>query len=104
MNEKKNSRGKENSRKPLTLKVRENVLKKKKQHGRDEGRRPNDSSCQGKPNKHRERNETGLWPFEEPKTKKSVFQSEPEVLPCFETNYKFLERYKKPLSFTTTRK
>ena len=35
---------------------------------------------------------------------KSVFQSEPEVLPCFELNYKFLERHKKPLSLVTTRK
>ena len=43
-------------------------------------------------------------PFEEPKTNKSVFQSEPEVLPCFEMNYKFLERHKKPLSLAKTRK
>ena len=35
---------------------------------------------------------------------KSVFQSEPEVLPCFELNYKFLERHEKPLSLVTTRK
>ena len=42
--------------------------------------------------------------FEEPKTNKSVFQSEPEVLPCFELNYKFLERHIKPLSLATTRK
>ena len=42
--------------------------------------------------------------FEEPKTNKSVFQSEPEVLPCFEMNYKFLERHKKPLSLAKTRK
>ena len=35
---------------------------------------------------------------------KSVFQSEPEVLPCFELNYKFLERDAKPLSLVTTRK
>ena len=42
-------------------------------------------------------------PFEELETNKSVFQSEPEVLPCFEMNYKFLERHKKPLSFATTR-
>ena len=34
-------------------------------------------------------------PFEELETNKSVFQSEPEVLPCFEMNYKFLERHKK---------
>ena len=33
--------------------------------------------------------------FQEPKTNKRVFQSEPEVLPCFELNYKFLERHKK---------
>ena len=45
-----------------------------------------------------------LSPFEEPKTNKSVFQSEPELLPCFELNYKFLERHKKPLSLATTRK
>ena len=43
-------------------------------------------------------------PFEEPKTNKSVFQSEPEVLPCFEMNYKFLERHKKTLSLAKTRK
>ena len=43
-------------------------------------------------------------PFEEPKTIESVFQSEPEVLPCFEMNYKFLERHKKPLSLAKTRK
>ena len=42
--------------------------------------------------------------FEEPKTIESVFQSEPEVLPCFEMNYKFLERHKKPLSLAKTRK
>ena len=40
-------------------------------------------------------NQTGLSPFEEPKTNKSVFQSKPQVLPCFEMNYKFLERHKK---------
>ena len=34
-------------------------------------------------------------PFEEPKTNKSGFPSEPEVLPCFEMNYKSLERHKK---------
>ena len=45
-----------------------------------------------------------LSPFQEPKTNKRVFQSEPEVLPCFELNYKFLERHKKPLSLATTRK
>jgi len=28
--------------------------------------------------------------------------SEPEVLPCFELNYRFLERHKKPLSLATT--
>ena len=28
-----------------------------------------------------------LSPFQEPKTNKSVFQSEPEPLPCFELNY-----------------
>ena len=42
--------------------------------------------------------------FQEPKTNKRVFQSEPEVLPCFELIYKFLERHKKPLSLATTRK
>ena len=42
--------------------------------------------------------------FEEPKTSKNVFQSEPEVLPCFELNYKFLERHKILLSLVTTRK
>ena len=35
-----------------------------------------------------------LSPFEEPKTNKSVFQSEPEVVPCFEMNYKLFERHK----------
>ena len=46
-----------------------------------------------------------LSPFEEPKTKqKSVFQSEQEILPCFQLNYKFLERHIKPLSLATTRK
>ena len=45
-----------------------------------------------------------LSPFQEPKTNKTVFQSEPEPLPCFELNYKFLERHKKPLSLTTTKK
>ena len=46
-----------------------------------------------------------LSPFEEIKKNKSVFiLSEPEVLPCFELNYKFLERHKKPLSLATTRK
>jgi len=43
-------------------------------------------------------------PFQEQKTNKRVFQSEPEVLPCFELNYKFLEKHKKPLSLATTRK
>ena len=42
--------------------------------------------------------------FDEPKTNKSVFQSEPEILQCFELNYKFLERHKKLLSLVTTRK
>ena len=42
--------------------------------------------------------------FEEPKTNKSVFQSKPEHLPCFEPNYKFLERHKNPLSLETKRK
>ena len=42
--------------------------------------------------------------FEEPKTNISVFQSERGVLPCFELNCKFLERHKKSLSLTTTRK
>ena len=45
-----------------------------------------------------------LPPFEDPKTSKSFFQSDLEVLPCFELNYKFLERHKKPLSLATTRK
>ena len=45
-----------------------------------------------------------LSPFQEPKTNKHVFQSEPEVLPCFELNYKFLERHKKPLLLATMRK
>ena len=45
-----------------------------------------------------------MSPFEEPKINKSVFQSELEVLPCFEMNYKLLERHKKPLSLATTRK
>ena len=45
-----------------------------------------------------------LSPFQEAKTNKRVFQSEPEVLPCFELNYKFLERHKKPLLYATTRK
>ena len=35
-----------------------------------------------------------LSPFEELKTNKSVFKIEPEVLPCFEVNYKFSERHK----------
>ena len=42
--------------------------------------------------------------FEEPKTNISVFQSERGVLPCFELNYKFLERHKKLISLVTTRK
>ena len=45
-----------------------------------------------------------LSPFQEPKTNKSVFQIEPELLPCFELNYKFLERHNKPLLLATTRK
>ena len=45
-----------------------------------------------------------LSPFEELKANKSVFYSEPEVLPCFELNYKFSKRHKKPLSLATTRK
>ena len=45
-----------------------------------------------------------LSPFEEPKTNKNVFQSEPEVLPCFEMNYKFFKTHKKPLPLATTRK
>ena len=36
--------------------------------------------------------------FEELKTNKSVFYSEPEVLPCFELNYRFSKRHK--TSFT----
>ena len=35
-----------------------------------------------------------LSPFEEPKTNNRVFQSVPEVLPCFELNYILLERQK----------
>ena len=35
---------------------------------------------------------------------KRVFKSEPEVLPCIELNYKFLERHKKPFSLVATRK
>ena len=34
-----------------------------------------------------------LSPFQESKTNKRVFQSELEILPCFELNYKFLERH-----------
>ena len=48
-----------------------------------------------------------LSPFEELKANKSVFYSEPEVLPCFELSYKFSKRHKKPdkpLSVATTRK
>ena len=45
-----------------------------------------------------------LSPFEELKTNKSVFKSDPEILSCFELNYKFLERYKKPLLLATMRK
>ena len=45
-----------------------------------------------------------LSPFEELKTNKSVFKSDPEILSCFELNYKFSERHKKPLSLATTRK
>ena len=45
-----------------------------------------------------------LSPFEELKTNKSVFYSEPEVLPCFELNCKFSKRHKKSLSLVTTRK
>ena len=45
-----------------------------------------------------------LSPFKELKSNKSVFYSQPEVLPCFELNYKFSERHKKPLSLATTRK
>ena len=45
-----------------------------------------------------------LSPFEELKTNKSVFYSEPEDLPCFEVNYKFSKRHKKPFSVATTRK
>ena len=41
-----------------------------------------------------------MSPFEDPKTNKSDL----EVLPCFELNYKFLERHKKPPSLATTRK
>ena len=45
-----------------------------------------------------------LSPFEDPKTSKSFFQSDLDVLPCFELNCKFLERHKNPLSLATTRK
>ena len=45
-----------------------------------------------------------LSPFEELKTNKSVFYSEPEDLSCFEVNYKFSKRHKKPFSVATTRK
>ena len=45
-----------------------------------------------------------LSPFEELKTSKSVFYTEPEVLSCFELNYKFSKRHKKPLSLPKTRK
>ena len=45
-----------------------------------------------------------LSSFEELKTNKSVFYIEPEVLPCFELNYKFSKRHKKPLSLATTTK
>ena len=38
------------------------------------------------------------------KQTKAFFQSEPEVLPCFEMNYKFLERHERPISPATTRK
>ena len=44
-----------------------------------------------------------LSPSEELKTNKSVFYSEPED-PCFEVNYKFSKRHKKPFSVATTRK
>ena len=44
----------ENLRKPLTLKSTR-TGNEEKQNGRVEGRKPNDSSCRGKPNKHRER-------------------------------------------------
>ena len=37
------------------------------------------------------------------KKNKNVFQSELEVLLCFEMNHKFLERHKKPLSLAATR-
>ena len=47
---------------------------------------------------------TPLSPFQEPKRNKRIFQSELEVLPCFELNYKFLERHKKSLLLATTRK
>ena len=45
-----------------------------------------------------------MSPFEELKANKSVFESEPEVLPCIELNYKFSERHKKSLLLATTRK
>ena len=51
----------ENLRKPLTLKSTRKHREEKKQNGRDEGlRKPNDSSCREKPNKHREKNQTGI--------------------------------------------
>ena len=43
----------ENLRKPLTLKSTRKRIEEKRKNGRDEGRKPNDSSCRGKPNKHR---------------------------------------------------
>ena len=45
-----------------------------------------------------------LSPFEELKTNKTVFLSEPEVLPRFGLNYKFSKGHKKPLSLATMRK
>ena len=45
-----------------------------------------------------------LSSFEELKTNKSVFKSDPEVLSRFDLNYKFLERHEKPFSLAATRK
>ena len=38
------------------------------------------------------------------KQKRFFFLSDPEILPCFELNYKFLERHKKPQENKKTRK
>ena len=44
---------------PLTLKSTRKRIEEKKQNGRDEGSKPNDSSCRGKPSKPRERKSNG---------------------------------------------